>query len=89
VSYARGRTEFLFLFNDRSQALAAAEAARERGYDSRLLPGDGEGRNFQVRLALNRVLADAELKRTVLELRLFMADYRGRFEGCGIQSFET
>jgi hypothetical protein len=75
-------TEFLFVFNDRERAEAAAEPARQLGYSVRIERGDGEGRHFNVRLRLDRALPIEEIDPLVEdELGPLMARQRGRFEG--------
>ena len=79
---AEGHTEFLFRFNDRARADAGAEAARQLGYQARVLPGDGEGQLFQLRLRLGHALDIDELDRVVEStLRPLMARHPGRHDG--------
>ena len=80
---ASWKSEFLFRFNGRSRADAAAELARQLGYMTSVQPGDGEGRHFVLRLRLNKSLSDDELDALREgELRPFMARHRGRHLGC-------
>jgi hypothetical protein len=74
-------TEFIFVFNDSDRADAAAREAQEVGYDTAVLPGDGEGRHYQLRLRLPRALPATEFDERAESLRRIMAKHRGRYEG--------
>ena len=74
-------TEFIFVFNDRGRADAAADEAEGIGYIATVNPGDGEGRHFQLRLRLARTLPAAEFHEREESLRRLMAKHRGRYEG--------
>lgn len=74
-------TEFIFVFNDRRRADAAAEAAHGLGYTIKVVPGDGEGRHVQLRLSVARAVGEQEFGRLEGDLRQLMAKHRGRYEG--------